>query len=395
MRLVFLLFLVPFCSAAVLQLPTKSTGSLRAKLIQAGKYQEFLASQHAARLQQLNTGSQPLIDYYDDMYLANITVGTPPQPASVVLDTASANLWVIDAACNSQACNGNPGSGYTKQKFNPNKSSTFVKGTRRFSIQYGSGTSSGYLGTDVLQLGGLTVKAQEFGVATNLGSVLGSEPMDGIFGLGWPAISVDQVTPPMQNLISQKQLDAPLFSIWVDRKLQVSQGGTGGLITYGAVDTKNCDAQVNYVALSSKTYWQFPMDGVAIGNYAMMKQEQAISDTGSAWLGLPNPVLNAIVQQTKATYDWNYEIYTLDCSTMQTQPDLVFTIGGMQYPVKSIEYILDLGLGNGRCVLAMLSYSNTGFGPSYVLGHVFIRQFCNVYDIGNARIGFANAHHSF
>ncbi|CAO4382530.1 unnamed protein product [Caenorhabditis nigoni] len=393
MKTFVLLALVAACSAAVFKVPATQSGSLRAKLISEGTYPQFLATQHAARIEQLNTGSQPFVDYFDDFYLGNITIGTPPQPATVVLDTGSSNLWVIDAACTSQACNGYPDSGYKKQKFDTTKSSTFVKETRKFSIQYGSGSCNGYLGKDTVNFGGITDQNQEFGVATHLAEVFGYQPVDGIFGLGWPALAVDKVVPPMQNVLTQ--LDAPVFTVWLDRKLTISQGGSGGLITYGAVDTTNCDAQVTYVPLTAKTYWQFALDGFSVGTFSENKKDQVISDTGTSWLGAPNTVVSGIVKQTKATFDWTNELYTVDCSTMQTQPDLVFTIGGTKYNVKSVEYILDLQLGGGKCALAVFSMGNGGFGPSWILGDTFIRQYCNIYDIGNARIGFANAHHSF
>ncbi|CAP37368.1 Protein CBR-ASP-1 [Caenorhabditis briggsae] len=393
MKTFVLLALVAACSAAVFKVPATQSGSLRAKLISEGTYPQFLATQHAARIEQLNSGSQPFLDYFDDFYLGNITLGTPPQPATIVLDTGSSNLWVIDAACNSQACNGYPDSGYKKQKFDTTKSSTFTKETRKFSIQYGSGSCNGYLGTDTITFGGLTIKSQEFGVATHLAEVFGYQPVDGILGLGWPALAVDKVVPPMQNVLPQ--LDAPLFTVWLDRKLTISQGGSGGLITYGAVDTTNCDSQITYVPLTAKTYWQFALDGFSVGTFSENKKDQVISDTGTSWLGAPNTVVSGIVKATKATFDWTNELYTVDCSTMQTQPDLVFTIGGTKYNVKSVEYILDLQLGGGKCALAVFSMGNGGFGPSWILGDTFIRQYCNIYDIGNARIGFANAHHSF
>lgn len=30
-----------------------------------------------------------------------------------------------------------------------------------------------------------------------------------------------------------------------------------------------------------------------------------------------------------------------------------------------------------------------GFGPTWIFGDPFIRQYCQIYDIGNERIGFA------
>lgn len=88
----------------------------------------------------------------------------------------------------------------------------------------------------------------------------------GILGLGWPDLAVDDVTPPMQNLLSQ--LDQPIFTVWLDRHVRPAEAKLGGLITYGGLDPVNCDKQVDYVALSSQTYWQFPINGFSIGTFA-------------------------------------------------------------------------------------------------------------------------------
>ncbi|EYB92366.1 hypothetical protein Y032_0195g1504 [Ancylostoma ceylanicum] len=384
--------LVAVLYAKSFTMETRTSGSLRAKLIAANLYQKYLEEQHLRRAQILASGSQPFIDYADDFYLGNVTVGTPPQTTTLVLDTGSSNLWVIDAACKTAACNGEPNSGYTKHKFDTTKSSTFTKETRKFSIQYGSGSCDGYLGTDTISFAGLTIAKQEFGVATHLAEVFGYQPVDGILGLGWPALAVDKVVPPMQNLLSQ--LDQPLFTVWMDRKLTVSNGGNAGLITYGAIDTKNCQSQINYVPLSAETYWQFPIQGFSIGSYSENKKEQVISDTGTSWIGAPNTVVSAVVKQTGAKYDFTNELYTVPCSTQKTQPDLVFTINGVKYNVPSVEYVLDLGLGNGKCALTFFGMNSGGFGPAWILGDTWIRTYCNIYDIGQKRIGFAKANHS-
>ncbi|KHJ84145.1 eukaryotic aspartyl protease [Oesophagostomum dentatum] len=293
-------------------------------------------------------------------------------------------------------------------------------------------------------LSGLTIAKQEFGVATHLAEVFGYQPVDGILGLGWPALAVDKVTPPMQNLLST--LDQPLFTVWMDRKLTISNGGNAGLITYGAIDTKNCQSQVNYVPLSAETYWQFPIQGFTIGSFSETTKQQVISDTGTSWIGAPSTVVNGVVKQTGAKYDatnelytvacttqktqpdlvftingvtYNVpsveyvldlglgngkqtgakydatnELYTVACTTQKTQPDLVFTINGVTYNVPSVEYVLDLGLGNGKCALTFFSMDAGGFGPAWILGDTWIRTYCNIYDIGQKRIGFAKANHS-
>jgi hypothetical protein len=391
---VLLLALVAVLYAKVFKIETYNAGSNRARLIKKGLYQDYLqkTDQLRSRHEILATGSQPFIDYSDDFYLGNITLGTPPQQVTVVLDTGSSNLWVIDAACKTPACNGYPQSGYTKHKFDTTASSTFVKEDTKFSIQYGSGSCSGYQGKDTITFGGLTVQVQEFGVATTLAEVFGYQPVDGIFGLGWPDLAVNKVVPPMQNVLSQ--LDAPLFTVWLDRKLDIEKGGSAGLITYGALDAVNCASTVNYAPLSAETYWQFKIQAFSIGTYSESKSEDVISDTGTSWVGAPNTIVSNVVKQTGAKFDWLNEIYTVDCSTMYSQPDLIWTINNVQYNVPSVEYVLDLGLGNGKCALTWFGFNGGGFGPAWILGDTWIRTYCNVYDIGNKQIGFAKAYHS-
>ncbi|KAK6044079.1 eukaryotic aspartyl protease [Cooperia oncophora] len=351
------------------------------QMFRANIYQKFLEEQHLARAQILASGSQPFIDYADDFYLGNVTVGTPPQTTTLVLDTGSSNLWVIDAACKTAACNGQPSSGYTKHKFDTTKSSTFTKETRTFSIQYGSGSCNGYLGIDVVAFAGLSIPKQEFGVATTLADVFGYQPVDGILGLGWPALAVDKVVPPMQNLLSS--LDQPLFTVWLDRKLTISQGGNAGLITYGAIDKVNCQSQISTTCHPADDLTGNSPLTLSPLEASLIPRNSRLSLTPvHPWIGAPHARLfskpGGVVKQTGAKYDFLNELYTVDCSTQKTQPDLVFTINGVKY----------------NCALTFFGMDSGGFGPSWILGDTWIRTYCNIYDIGQKRIGFAKANHS-
>jgi len=381
---------VAILNAAVIQMPVQSAGSKRAQLMKNGKWAEYIkkVTSHAAG----TTGSQPFIDYYDDFYLGIVSLGTPKQNFTIVLDTGSSNLWVIDVKCNTQACKGYPDSGFTKNQFDSSKSSSFVNNGQFFSIQYGSGSCYGNLGADTLNMGGIEIKSQTFGLAESIADVFGYQPVDGILGLGWPNLAVDNVIPPIQNALDQ--LDQKLFSVWLDRKLTLATGGNAGLITYGALDSVNCDsANTAYIALSSLTYWQFPITGFGIGSYTNAKKVDVISDTGTSWLGAPQADINGMVQATSAQYDFVNGVYTVPC-TQKGLPDMVFTIGGVKYNIPQVEYVLDLELGNGQCVITAFSMDGGGFGPAWILGDTFIRTYCNVYDVGNKQIGFSLAKHA-
>ncbi|KAJ1367838.1 Inositol hexakisphosphate and diphosphoinositol-pentakisphosphate kinase [Parelaphostrongylus tenuis] len=258
------------------------------------------------------------------------------QTLSLLVDTGSANLWVIDATCVSRGCNGSHLGRYSRHKFNTTQSSSLSKENKTLTITYESGAwCQGEIVEDVVSIAGMTIGRQEFVAATGVDDIFIFEVFDGILGLGWPALSVGNITTPMQNLLPT--LDAPLFTIWMDRK--------------------------------------------------------AISDTGSLGLVVPSAVMDGIANQTGATYDNIYHFYFVPCSTMMTQPDLEFTINGIKFSVPSVEYVLNSDINPEQCILSISEVHSGGFGTDWVLADTWIRTFCNIYDVGQARIGFATAIH--
>ncbi|KAI6214514.1 hypothetical protein M3Y94_00277300 [Aphelenchoides besseyi] len=343
--------------------------------------------------QRLKTGSQPFSDYIDNFYLGNITIGTPPQPFQIVLDTGSSNLWVVDKSCTADECNGlyNPlfGPVWKKQKYDRTASSTFKKDGRQFEIYYGSGSCYGDLVQDVVSFGGLTVTNQTLGAAEGIAQVFGYFPIDGIFGLGWPALAEDDVVPPFFNV--QWQLDSRLFTVWLDRHVKPSEGQTGGLITYGALDKVNCDSDVVYTPITSDTYWEFAIQGFSVGSHKNKQGSSAISDTGTSFIYGPDEDVQAIIDASNADYDFESGLYTVPCDSAKNLDDLVFTISGKEIRIPGNEHVVDLELGDNSCALGI--DFGFGFDFDWLLGDSFIRTQCNIYDVGNNQIGFAKAHH--
>jgi hypothetical protein len=344
-------------------------------------------------------GSQPFIDYEDESYNGNVSLGSPAQYFNVQLDTGSSNLWVISVECQSSDCLGVQIPDYQRNLFNKSASNIYQENGQSLELQYGSGYVSGYLGVDTFQFAGFTDQSQTFGLATYVDPTFGQEQLDGIFGLGWPQLSEDNVTPPLQQILSQ--LDKPVFTVWLDRHKKPTDGQpNGGLITYGGEDTANCDKNFTYVTLSADLWWTFPITNFKVGSqsFKSLGTQQVISDTGTSWLGIPTDEFNAVVSATNAQYDDDYGIYDIPCDAKKL-PDLELTIAGKKFSIPSSEYVVDLGLGNNQCALAAFdsqaddSDLNDPTNPGWILGDPFIRSYCNVYDFGNNRVGFAKAHH--
>lgn len=138
-------------------------------------------------------------NYMDAQYYGTVQIGTPAQSFTVIFDTGSSNLWVPSTSCplTQLACQ-------VHTKFNPKKSSTFEKNGTEFSITYGSGGVSGIWAEDTVAIGGLSATGVTFGQATSLkGISFLASKFDGILGMAFSAISVDNITPVFQMLMQE------------------------------------------------------------------------------------------------------------------------------------------------------------------------------------------------
>lgn len=155
------------------------------------------------------TGSDTNIpQQYDSEYLAAVQIGTPAQTLKLDFDTGSSDLWVFSTLTASNEVNG-------QTLYNPKKSTTSkLLSGESWSISYGDGSSSsGTVYSDVVAVGGLTVKGQAVEAAKQVSSEFTSDPSSGLLGLAFS--SINTVTPRQQKTFfdnASPNLRSPLFT---------------------------------------------------------------------------------------------------------------------------------------------------------------------------------------
>uniref|UniRef100_A0A8C3SWW6 pepsin A n=1 Tax=Chelydra serpentina TaxID=8475 RepID=A0A8C3SWW6_CHESE len=357
----------------------KKGKSLRQNLKEHGLLEEFLkkhpynlASKYFPSLAN-DYASEPLTNYMDvSMYFGTISIGTPAQEFSVLFDTGSSNLWVPSVYCSSPACTNH-------NRFNPSDSSTYQDTSENVSIQYGTGSMTGILGYDTVQVGGIVDTNQIFGLSeTEPGSFLYYSPFDGILGLAFPSISSSGATPVFDNMMNEGLVSQDLFSVYLS-----SDDQSGSFVMFGGIDSSYYSGNLNWIPLSAETYWEITMDSVTMNGQTIACSSgcQAIIDTGTSLLAGPSTGISNIESYIGASDG------TISCSDMSSLPNIIFTINGIEFPVPASAYIIDR---SGSCSPGFESIDvPTSSGELWILGDVFIRQYYVVFDRANNQMGLA------
>ncbi|KAM7354461.1 lysosomal aspartic protease-like [Cochliomyia hominivorax] len=325
--------------------------------------------------QTRNLVEEELSNNLNMAYYGDITIGTPPQKFVVLFDSGSSNLWVPSSHCPvwDVACK-------QHNQYNHDKSSTYVKNGQPISIQYGSGSMSGFLSQDDVTLEGLTIKNQVFAEAMNEpGNSFTNANFDGIFGMAYQSLAENNVVPPFYNLFAQGLVEKDLFSFYLKRDGSAVDGGE---LILGGVDDTLFSGDITYVPVSEQSYWQFEMTSGSINGQSICDNCQAIADTGTSLIVCPQDAYETLQDEIGGDYNSEDGNYYVDCSSIDSLPVVSFVIGGKTFTLEPSAYVVNL---EGSC---MVSFTTMGT-DFWILGDVFIGRYYTVFDLGNNRVGFA------
>lgn len=295
----------------------------------------------------------------------------------MVLDTGSSNLWVPSQQCGSIAC-------YLHSTYDSSSSSTYKKNGSEFEIQYGSGSLSGFVSNDVVSIGDLKIKNQDFAEATSEpGLAFAFGRFDGIMGLGYDTIAVNRIVPPFYQMINQGLIDEPVFAFYL------GEGEDSSEAVFGGVDKNHYVGDIEYIPLRRKAYWEVDFESIAFGDeVAELENTGVILDTGTSLNVIPSALAELLNKEMGAEKGYNGQ-YTIDCSKKNSLPDITFNLAGSNYSLPASDYILEV---SGSCIS---TFQGMDFpeptGPLAILGDAFLRRYYSVYDLGRHAVGLARA----
>ncbi|CAK6439211.1 unnamed protein product [Pipistrellus nathusii] len=374
--LVALLAALALCHASgITRIPLHKGKSIRKALQERGLLEDFLRTHQYSANAKYRSGkvaNEPLFNYMDCQYFGKISIGTPPQEFTVIFDTGSSDLWVPSVYCKSKACQ-------KHHRFDPAKSSTFRDLGKPLSIQYGTGSMEGVLGTDTVIVSGIVDTQQTVGLSTvEPGDTFIYSEFDGILGLGYPSLASEYSVPVFDNMMSKHLVAQDLFSVYMSRN------GPGSMLTLGAIDPSYYTGSLHWVPITVQEYWQFTVDSVTVDGVVVACNGgcQAILDTGTSMLVGPSSDILSIQNAVGATQD---QYGMINCGSLSSMPNVVFQINGKKYPLPPSAYISQ---DSGFC---SSGFQGDDSSEQWILGDVFIREYYSVFDRANNRVGLAKA----
>ncbi|KAI6224063.1 Aspartic protease 17 [Aphelenchoides besseyi] len=338
------------------------------------------------RLQAASDHRFYIPSYPAEPVVSFVKIGEAEELFRVSLESGTNSFWVLDVSY-PEAIN--------VTTFDPHSSDSTATEVGPFKTQ---SQELEYYGTeykDVVTY--FNSMEQNFG-SVNRSSTWSGEPLydkniSGVLGLAWnPDLISEPLTSasaPILNILSTLPEGAPrMFAQAVGQdtesgKLSWSIFGFGGELDGVCEPTSIVSAPLSFD--QERYSFGFQFDTFTLGDYYVPGGFAKI-DSGSPIITVTWAAYDLIYKTLDANFDYDAGIYTTDCTNRGAADDFIFTVGDVKLNVPSTSYVVDVGLSDNECALAMeMSWYETA---PWVLGIPFQYNYCVKFDVENSEISF-------
>ncbi|KAJ7162295.1 acid protease [Mycena filopes] len=312
-------------------------------------------------------------------YIVQVKIGTPGVTLNLDFDTGSSDLWVWSSELTGVSKTGH-------NVYDPSKSKTAAKqASSTWNISYGDGSSaSGNVYLDTVTIGGVAIPKQAVELAEKMSAQFSSgEGSDGLLGLAWPAINTVSPRPvktPVENMIEQKLILQPLFTVKLDR------GDNAGFYSFGEIDESVTSNPITYTAVdNSQGFWMVPSTSYTLNGETIERADNTtILDTGTTLMLIDDDTVSKIygaIKGAKFDNDQGGRMYPASSAV----PSLGFAIGDTMYTLNAEDF--PFGEAEGGFLFG--GVQSRGSNPFDIFGDIFLKSVYVVFNQGESTVGLA------
>jgi hypothetical protein len=259
-------------------------------------------------------------------------------------------------------------------------------------------SSSGVVYKDTFAIGNLSIPGMTVESASRVSTGISRmNEMSGLVGLAFSTII--QTQPPQKALLDflPDVLDDPVFT--TDLRHNSSQG----TFNFGRIDPDLNGTEYQYIGINKKDgFWGVNFFGFAVQGssdvYEFGSPRTVILDTGSTLMYAPDEAVQQYYKSVPGSnfsnieYGWTFPCDVVPPNFIWQLSDSDGTIIQGEVPGQYFIYAVidEKGVPNNTCYGGLQSLGGaTLSGLAGILGDVFLKSSVQVWDIGQARVGFA------
>ncbi|KAI6220512.1 Peptidase A1 domain-containing protein [Aphelenchoides besseyi] len=319
----------------------------------------------------------------------SLTIGESKQHFDVAFTSSSDTLWVLDVSY--------PEVGPYVTTFDPSHSSAIEVGEFYQETDYNIVEGKTY--SDVVTI--VNPSNQTFGsvfyMQTSWDDPKFDSHISGVYGFSWdPKLKDERITVNSSSIFH-------LFAASPDlpRLISLAAGSDrSGILDYSVVKfgkSLNGYCQADPLVTLPLTYsgenkLTFEMKAFWFGD------QKTNGDLSSIDPGLPliyvayeaYAIIESVIQPE---YDYDLELEITSCKNRDLLDDFAFNVDGGRLHIPAFLYIIDVGLGDDRCVLAVELTSD--YMTPYVFGSPLLFSYCAEWSIDDTTIQFKHYTNTF
>ncbi|KAH6839420.1 aspartic peptidase domain-containing protein [Chaetomium sp. MPI-CAGE-AT-0009] len=375
------LLLALFCHhVTALQHNTHDDGCVHLPIVHSTNVEHF-SNKRGIQLQLANRS--------DVAYYAQLSLGTPPQPVFVQLDTGSFELWVnpdCTTVSGSDAIFCERAGHYDSTK----SSTASPLGTTR-TLRYGIGMANISYFTDTVSLAGspMTLRDVQFGVATGT-----EDAFSGILGIGYGKGIATRYLNFVDQLREQNATRVKAYTLALG-----SKDSREGVIVFGGVDTSKFAGKLAKLPILPAAespdgvprFW-VDMQSLSItppsGVNAVYEGSgmPVFLDSGSTMTLLPEDLARTVARDFGADAPDANGFFMIDCALTKMNGTLDFTFDGVTVKVPYKELTREVASTPPSCFLGIMASDKFT-----LLGDTFLRSAYTVFDLETDSIWMTQA----